>query len=711
MHRLFVGVITTLFLGCSDMMAQVSEVPPKRAMQIEDLFKLKRIADPQVSPDGQHVVFQVSTIDFEKNSSSTALHLSSADGATTRQITNPQGAKDTHPRWSPDGKTILFESNRTGTSQLYTIKPFDGGEALQLTDIATGASTGIWSPNGKLIAFVSTVFPEFSELPYTAANQKNAQLEKSISESPVKARTFTKLFYRHWDSYVEDKRHHLFVIEANGSDCRNVTPGDRDAYPNSTTFSVGDDFTFTPDSNNIVFAAAPAENEAWNTNYDLCRVSATNKSTTWETLTQANPAADSSPRFSPDGKLMAWRAQARPGYEADKWDIFVAAAKADGTISEPIKNLTKHVDISVGEFTWKTATELAFVAEVAGQSKIHYVGTEPEGKITVEPLKVGSVNSLTCSATGKVMAFSHVMMIAPADVWAMRWNDTNQMTEARLTKMNDDLLGKIQRMQPESVSIPVEGDTTMQMWILKPPGFDEKKKWPVVYLVHGGPQGAWEDGWSYRWNPQLWAAQGYVVALPNPRGSTGFGQKFVDEISGDWGGKCYRDLVAGLDYVEKLPFVDKERIGSAGASFGGYMMDWFAVNDISKRFKCLITHCSVWNFESMWGTTDELWFDEWEHQGLPWEKPGKYAEFSPHKRAGELAKHKTPMLVIHNDYDFRCPIGQGHELFSALQRLKVSSRFVNFPDEGHWVNKPKNSEHWHKEVFAWLTKYVKPGGQ
>jgi dipeptidyl aminopeptidase/acylaminoacyl peptidase len=250
----------------------------------------------------------------------------------------------------------------------------------------------------------------------------------------------------------------------------------------------------------------------------------------------------------------------------------------------------------------------------------------------------------------------------------------------------------------------------MQMWILKPPGFDPKLKWPLVYLIHGGPQGAWEDGWSFRWCPELWAAQGYVVALPNPRGSTGFGQKYVDEISGDWGGKCYEDLMRGVEYMESQPYIDKDRIAAAGASFGGYMMNWFAVN--TNKFKCLITHCSVWNFESMYATTDELWFDEWEHGGPPWGKNRhSYEKHSPHRLAANLAKFKTPMLVIHNDLDFRCPIGQGHELFTTLQRLKVPSRMVNFPDEGHWVLKPKNSEYWHKEVFAWLTKYVTPGGQ
>jgi dipeptidyl aminopeptidase/acylaminoacyl peptidase len=276
---------------------------------------------------------------------------------------------------------------------------------------------------------------------------------------------------------------------------------------------------------------------------------------------------------------------------------------------------------------------------------------------------------------------------------------------------NDALAAQLDRPRPESVSVPVEGGVKMQMWILKPPGFDDKKKWPVAYIVHGGPQVPFNDNWSFRWNAELWAAQGYVVAMPNFRGSPGWGQKYVDEITGDWGGKAYRDCVAGLEYVKKLPYVDKYRMGAAGASFGGYMMNWFAVNEIAKNFKCLITHDSVWNFESMWGTTDELWFDEGEHGGLPWEVPGKYAEFSPHKKAGNLGKYRVPMLIIHNDKDYRCPIGQGHELFTALQRQGVPSRFVNFPDEGHWVTKPTNSKYWHKEVFDWLTKYCPPGGK
>ena len=697
-------------------LVDAADPPAKRPMRIADLFKLKRVADPRISPDGKFVVYQVTTVDFDANASSTALFLAAADGKTPpKQLTNPNGKKDGHPRWSPDGTAILFESNRSGSSQLWVIQPFAGGEAVRLTDISTGAGTAIWAPDSRHIAFVSSVYPEFSELPFAESDKKNKEKDEAREKSPVKAKTFTKLFYRHWDSYVEDKRGHLFVIAwdakaGNWGAPHDCTPGDRDAYPNSSTFSVGDDFTFTPDSQHLVFAAAPGDGtEAWSTNYDLCRVSLDNKATKWETLTGDNKAADNGPAFSPDGKKLAYRAQKKAGYEADKWDILVVDVKPDGTFAGKAVNVTGHKDISVGDIAWQTPTRLGFIAEADGRAFIHYAPIAAGGEITQEPLAFGSAGGMNFSADGKAFNFTHVSMTAPADVWAGS-TATGKLVEAKLSHDNDTLLAEMDRPRPESVKVKVEGGD-MQMWILKPPGFDDKKKWPVVYLVHGGPQGAWEDAWSFRWNPQMWAAQGYVVALPNPRGSTGFGQKFVDDISGDWGGKCYRDLVAGLDYVEKLPFVDKDRIGGAGASFGGYMMDWFAVNDISKRFKCLITHCSVWNFESMWGTTDELWFDEWEHQGLPWEKPGSYSEFSPHKRAKELGKHKTPMLVIHNDHDYRCPIGQGHELFTALQRLRVPSRFVNFPDEGHWVLKPKNSEHWHKEVFDWLTKYVPPGGK
>ncbi len=683
-----------------------------RPMKVTDLFSFKRVGEPQLSPDGTKVVYQVTTVSLEENKSFTNLYLVDMnEKAIPLQLTTTT-KKDSHPRWSPDGKKILFESTRSGSPQLWVLDLAVGGEAKQLTNISTGAANGIWSPDGKQVAFVSSVHPEFSELAFEEADKKNAEKDAAAEKSPVKAKVFTKLFYRHWAEYTEDKRGHLFVIGADGKGCRNVTPGDRDAYPNSSTFSVGDDFTFTPDSKSLVFAASPVENEAWSTDYNLCRVSIDNKSTKWETLTGDNKAADNSPRFSLDGKKIAWRAQKKAGYEADKWDILVADCDETGTIKGKITNATESIDVSVNEFIWYM-DGFVFTADQNGSTPIFRVAQQKEGwkSVPIFQPKEGANSSLSTSMRASPdnpkggsapLVFSNAKMNHPAEVFT---------SEVNLSKANADLLKELSLARPESLSVDVEGKVKMQMWLLKPPGFDPKKKWPVVYLVHGGPQSAWEDAWSFRWNPQAWAARGYVVVMPNPRGSTGFGQKFCDEITGDWGGKCYRDLVAGLDAVEKLPYVDKDRIASAGASFGGYMMNWFAVNDISKRFKTLITHCSVWNFDSMWGTTDELWFDEYEHGGLPWEKPEKYREFSPHAKAGKLKEFKTPMLIIHNDLDFRCPIGQGHELFTALQRQKVPSRFVNFPDEGHWVLKPKNSEKWHNEVFTWLEKYVTPGGK
>jgi dipeptidyl aminopeptidase/acylaminoacyl peptidase len=680
----------------------------RRPIALADMFALQRVGDPQISPDGKLVAYQVGTVDLAANKTTTNLWVAATDGKTAPRRLTTSAKRDAHPRWSPDGTKILFESNRSGDSTQLWVIDLSGGEARQLTTLSTGASNGIWSPDGKFVAFSSAVYPEFSDKPFAESDKLNKQKIEETEKGPVKAKVFTRLFYRHWDEYVEDKRQHLFVVPAAGGEPKDVTPGDRDTYPTSTTFSVGDDFTFSPDSSHLVFTAVPDRNEAWSTNYDLCRVPVSGGNV--QTITKANAAADGSPRFSPDGKKFAWRAQKQAGYEADKWDILIADCNPDGSLAGSPKNITHGLDRSVDEFAWMGDTEIVYAADHEGKKSLIltplYAGETGKnyGILSID----GACGSISVAADGKTHAFTNARLDRPAEVFVGKLRGA--MMPANVSRANDDLLDKLDRPRPESVEVKVEGGK-MQMWVLKPPGFDPAKKWPVAFLVHGGPQGAWEDGWSYRWNPTLWAAQGYVVVLPNPRGSTGFGQKFVDEISGDWGGKCYRDLVAGLDYVEKLPYVDKDRIAAAGASFGGYMMDWFAVNEIAARFKCLISHCSVWNFESMWGTTDELWFDEWEHQGLPWDKPEEYAKFSPHKKAGNLGKYKTPMLVIQNDLDFRCPIGQGHELFSALQRQHVPSRFINFPDEGHWVLKPKNSEFWHKEVFAWLKKYCPPGAK
>lgn len=651
-------------------------------------------------------------MDLAANSTASSIWVAPAGKGEPRQVTN-SGKKDRHPRWSPDGKHLLFESNRSGAYQLWLIA-LDGGEARQLTTISTGANDAIWSRDGSQIAFVSAVYPEFSDKPFKESDAANKKKADEIEKNPVKAKVFNRLFYRHWDSYVEDKRQHLFVMSFNGGkggEPKDVTPGDRDASPTSTTFSISDDYSFSPSGKYLVYTAPPEADEAWSTNYDLWRVPVAGGKA--ECLTKDNEAADGTPRFSPDGKRLAYRAQKRAGYEADQWRLMVVECDEDGafkSVPRPAATLEQSVD----DFAWATVwskdaagTGLVFAADWKGSRPVFVLSES--GEVIQTPTK-GQCGSLSASADGKRLAFTVARMTAPPEVFTDTLAESKHGDASPVSKANNRLLGSLNMPEPESVTVPGAGGAPMQMWILKPPGFDATKKWPVAYLVHGGPQGAWEDGWSFRWCPEVWAARGYVVAMPNPRGSTGFGQKYVDEIGGDWGGKCYDDLMKGVDYLEKLPYVDKTRIGAAGASFGGYMMNWFAVN--TGRFKTLITHCSVWNFESMYATTDELWFDEWEHGGPPWGKNRKsYEKHSPHRFAAKLAEYKTPMLVIHNDLDFRCPIGQGHELFTTLQRLKVPSRMVNFPDEGHWVLKPKNSEYWHKEVFAWLEKHVPPGGR
>jgi dipeptidyl aminopeptidase/acylaminoacyl peptidase len=677
----------------------------KRPMTIDDLFRFKRVSDPQISPDGKLVVYVVGSVDLNANSTSSTLWLASTDKGEPRQLTNTT-KKDRHPRWSPDGKHVLFESNRSGENQLWIID-LDGGEARQLTTISTEASNGIWSRDGKHIAFVSAVYPEYSDKPFKESDALNKKRKEEIEKSPVKAKVHTKLFYRHWDSYVEDKRQHLFVMSADGGEPKDVTPGDRDAYPTSSTFSTGDNFTFSPDGKYLVFTAVPAKDEAWSTNYEICRVPIAGGSKDWETLTKDNEAADSGPMFSPDGSKLAYRAQKRAGFEADKWDLMLVNTDFSGDWQSKPINLTKGYDRAVDEFVWTGNGGLFFVADDEGSKRLFHVGRAGSGFDVHDVLPrnrlKGSNGSLSSSADGKRVAFANATLDHPNDVCTVAIGHEHSFTRI---ESNRALLAELDLPRPDNVKVKVEGGE-MQMWILKPPGFDPAKKWPLAYLVHGGPQGAWEDGWSFRWCPELWAAQGYVVALPNPRGSTGFGQKFVDEISGDWGGKCFDDLMKGVDYLEKLPYIDKERMGAAGASFGGYMMNWFQGN--TTRFKTLITHCGVYNFESMYALTDELWFDEWEHGGPPWGPNRKsYEKHSPHRYAKNF---KTPMLIIHNDLDFRVPVSQGHELFTTLQRLRIPSKFINFPDEGHWVLKPKNSEYWHKEVFAWLKKYVPPGGR
>ena len=689
----------------------------QRPLNVEDLFSFRRISPPALDPTGMWVAWSaVEITDSHNNKSVSRIWVASVDRQTPpRQLTST-AAKDSNPRWSPDGRWILFESSRSGSGQLWAIST-SGGEARQLTTLSTGASGGLWSRDGSRIVFNSAVYPEFSHLPFAESDAKNRAKADAIAASPVKARTFRRLFYRHWDSYVEDRRQHLFVVdvtvnnerELQVSEPRDVTPGDRDANPTSSTFSAPQDYCFSPDGSHIVFSAVPAENEAWSTNYDLCRVPAAGGATAWETLTTGNPAADGHPVFSPSGKKLAWRTQRKPGYEADKWEIVVADCSADGALTGPSASLTAEVDLSFDEIVWRSDDEILSTAEMRGEKPVFGISVS-RPNVASRAQSTGTISSLAVSADGSILVGNHSTLRSPNEVFSTLLEKDvlrSRVPVLNISAANSNMLSKLQLPEATSVDVVGADGDPMQMWILTPPGFDKTRRWPLAFLVHGGPQGAWADGWSFRWNPQIWAAQGYVVCLPNPRGSTGFGQKYTDQIAGDWGGRCFVDLMAGLDYMEKQPWIDTDRMFSAGASFGGYMMNWFAGQ--TTKFRTLVNHCGVYNFDSMYATTEELWFDEHEHGGPPWgPNRSSYEKHSPHRFA---ANFKTPMLIIHNDLDFRVPVSEGQQVFTTLQRLGVPSKFINFPDEGHWVLKPANSRYWHNEIFNWVREYCPPGAR
>lgn len=662
----------------------------KRPITIADMGTMKRIASPALSPDGKWVAYTLTTPDVEQNKNSSDLWISSVDGSVHRQLTT-HAAADRNPAWSPDGKWIAFESTRSGETQLWLISP-TGGEPKQFTTLSTGASQAVWSPDGTLLAYISEVFPEFSGKPFAESDGLNAKKLKELAEGKIKAKIFTRLLYRHWDSWVEGKRQHLFVQPLAGGEPRNITPGDRDAVPTSSTFSAGIDFAFSPDGKEIAYTATPVpiHEEAWNTNHDIFIIPLAGG--TPRQLT-TNPAADGYPQYSPDGKYIAYRAQQVPGFEADRWQLMLYD-RASGTV----RSLTSPFDASVGTPVWSPDSKrLFFDAEERARTPIFAVSVA--GNDVRKIIDGRSNHDLNVARDGSLLVFSRVGVTRPAELYRAGIDGKGMRP---ITGVNDAVFAQLHIPEPESITFAGADGVRVQAWLHKPPHFESGKKYPVVLMIHGGPQGAWGDSWSYRWNPPLWAAQGYVVLAPNPRGSTGFGQKFTEEISGDWGGKVFVDLMNGLDTVCTFPYVDSTRKAAAGASFGGYMVNWILGN-AGNRFKALVTHDGVYNFESMYGSTDEVWFDEWDHSGTPWDKPEEYRRFSPHAYAGNF---RTPTLVIHGALDFRIPYTEAMQLFTALQRQNVPSKFLFFPDENHWVLKPANSELWHRTVFEWLATYL-----
>jgi dipeptidyl aminopeptidase/acylaminoacyl peptidase len=589
--------------------------------------------------------------------------------------------------WSPDGKSIAFLSSRSGDSQVYLLST-DGGEAHPLTKLSTGADMVKWSPDGKTIAFTSSVYPDCKD------DDCNSKRDAEKEKSKVKAHVAEHLLYRHWTHWTDGKRSHLFVFSADGSGApRDLTAGaDYDIPPDER--SGPGDFNFSPDGKEICFTAVTDKIEAISTNADLFIVSAAGGEAKRITT---QPGFDGNPVYSPDGKFIAYHAQLTAGYESDRWRVMLYDRQSGKN-----ENLSEGFDRSAEELAWSPESKtIYFTAENETQKQVYAMATHA-GALP-KPIIADTYNAaISLSADGKTLAFERTSLTMPGEVFAAAGDGTNAR---QLTRQNDKLLAGLEMNAPETFWFEGAEKTKVQAMMIRPPNFDASRKYPLLVLLHGGPQTMWSNAWGYRWNAQIFSAAGYVTLMINRRGSTGYGQKFTDEIANDWGGKAYVDVMNGVDStLKKYTFIDGTRMAAAGGSYGGYMADWIATH--SGRFKAIVSHASTYDKVSMFAT-EELWFEEHDMQGTPWTNPETYKKWSPSTYASELGKFKTPTLVIAGERDYRVPYTQSLEFFSALQRQGVPSKLVVFPDEGHWILKPQNAQFWYKTFLDWMATYVK----
>jgi dipeptidyl aminopeptidase/acylaminoacyl peptidase len=678
-----IGFVCALVLGFA--LAALAQESAKHAITFDDLIKLHRISEPQVSPDGKLVAYTVSTPDLDSNRGVSNIWLVSTAGGAPAQLT--QSGHDSSPVWSPDGKTLAFLSSRSGDSQVYLLS-LEGGEAHALTKLSTGADLVKWSPDGKTIAFTSGVYPDCKD------DDCNSKRDAEKEKSKVKAHVAEHLLYRHWTHWNDGKRSHLFVVPADGSAApRDLILGaDYDTPPDER--GGPGDVDFSPDGKEICFTAVTDKMEAISTNGDLFIVPVAGGEPKRIT---SQAGFDGNPVYSPDGKYIAYHAQLTPEYESDRWRVMLYDRQ-----SGKIENLSESFDRSAQELAWSPDSKtIYFTAENETQQPVYSMaaraGAEPK-KIIADTYNT----AISFSRDGKTLIFERSSLTMPAEIFAAAGDGSNVR---QITHHNDAILASLEMNAPETFWFDGAEGTRIQAMLIHPPKFDATKKYPLLVVLHGGPQTMWANSWGYRWNSQVFSGAGYVALMINRRGSTGYGQKFTDEITNDWGGKAYVDVMNGVDYtLKKYPFVDGARMAAAGGSYGGYMADWIATH--SGRFKAIISHASVYDKVAMYAT-EELWFEEHDMQGTPWTNPESYKKWSPSTYAGELGKFKTPTLVVAGERDYRVPYTQSLEFFSALQRQGVPSKLVVFPDEGHWVLKPQNSQFWYKTFFDWLALYVK----
>ncbi len=659
----------------------------ERGFTIRDLVQLDRVADPQLSPDGKWVAFQVRETDMAANKGVNGLWLVDAEGKAAPKRLTAKGANSLGPRWSADGRSLYFTSTRSGSAQVWRVD-LGGGEAQQVTKLPLDVGSFRLSPDGHTLALTMEVFPDCGDLDCT---------KKRLDEKPkTSGVVYDKLFIRHWDAWANGTRSQLFVA-AIGADGTAGAPkrvslgidGDIPSKPHGDE----SEYTFAPDGKTIAFSVRIAgKTEPWSTNFDLYTVPA-DGSAPPRNLTEANKAWDSYPTYSNDGKTLYYLAMKRPTFEADRFGV-MALDLASGKTRE----IDPDWDRSPGGLT------------LSKDGKTLYANAADNGEHPLFALDIASGKAKKVVGNGQIAGFSLVgnrlaftrdRLDAPADLFVA---DANGGGEKRITTFNKERLADVKMGAFEFFDFKGAGDDSVQGFVMKPWNYEAGKKYPVAFLVHGGPQGAFGNDFHYRWNAETYAGQGIAVIAINFHGSTGYGQKFTDSISGDWGGKPLEDLQKGLAAaLAKYDFLDGNRACALGGSYGGYMVNWIAGN-WNAPFKCLVTHDGIFDNRFMSYTTEELWFDEWEQGGTQWEKP---ANFERHNPVNFVQNWRVPTLVIHSQQDFRCPLEQGIGVFTALQRRGIESKFLYFPDENHWVLKPENSILWHDTVLGWVKDHTK----
>ncbi|HYC97279.1 S9 family peptidase [Brevundimonas sp.] len=667
--------------------APAAPVQAAEPFSYRDMIPANRLGDPQVSLDGRWVVYSVTATDVEANRRQGSLYIMDLqDPGEGRRLAISEGGANT-ARWGSDGK-LYFLSGRSGSSQVWRADA-DGTDPVQVTDLPVDVNAYRLSRDAGKVAVSLAVFPSCADLACTVDRARAEADSKSTGQ------VYDRMFVRHWDTWNDGTQNHLFVVNTDGSgEPVWVTKGFDGDTP-SKPFGDEGEFTFTPEGDAVVFSARLAgQSEPWSTNFDLYRTNGLTGDGTFENLTDDNDAWDTGPVFSPDGRTLAYRAMARPGFEADKYAVFLRDMDTG-----QVRQIAANWDRSADSLQWSRDGNTVYVtAGDVGQTRIFSIDTR-NGVVT--PVTgPGHVSAFAQTPTGFV--FAQDSLTRPSELFVKTF--LGREMPRRITDVNPQLDDRAFG-EPEQFSFEGWNGETVHGYVIKPAGYVEGQKYPVAFLIHGGPQGSFGNSWSYRWNPETYAGAGYAVVMIDFHGSTGYGQAFTDAISQHWGDRPLEDLQKGWAHVQQAyPFLDGDRACALGASYGGYMINWIAGN-WPGEFKCLVNHDGVFDTFGMGYSTEELWFTEWEYGGTPWDNPRGYQEFNP---ANHVQNWRDPMLVIQGDLDFRIPTAQALSTFTALQRRGIESRLVVFPNENHWVLKPANSLQWHTEVFGWLDKHLKP---